>query len=108
MDTIARDKEFEEDAGPYGYDLTLGSETLQMARGEVPYVYQDEATNHRFMGWLAARDGLTPKIVAMVNFGGKVMIAKEHSIYELENGQLIPRATPEDFRKADAQFKEAK
>jgi len=45
---------FEADAAPYGYDLTVGNDMLQFTRGEVPFVYQDEATNHRWLGFLAA------------------------------------------------------
>jgi hypothetical protein len=45
---------FERDAEPYGYDMTIGNKMHQFTRGDVPFVYADEATNHRWLGFLAA------------------------------------------------------
>jgi hypothetical protein len=54
--THTHDKDFEADAEPYGYDLTMGNAMEQFIRGDVPYVYHDNETNHRWLGWLAASE----------------------------------------------------
>lgn len=43
--------QFEADASPYGYNLELGSNIIQMTRGDSLESYADGDTEHRWLGY---------------------------------------------------------